>query len=79
MQVQGDRRPIMLVCREMADLLGIRNVDAYFADVVIDLLKDLAALMDAVADYCNPLACRQKTHEKLLDALAAARANFPTP
>lgn len=47
-QVQGDRRPIMLLAREMAQLLGIRNVEKYFNDVVIDLLKELAAIMHGI-------------------------------
>ena len=55
---------------------GIMN--AIPAEIARRLELDRAALMEAIADYCDPLACRQKTHEKMLAALAAALANFPT-
>ena len=41
------------------------------------LIAASPCLLDAVANYLNPLACRQKTHEKLMAAFAKATGDAP--
>lgn len=94
LQASGDRRSQMKIARDMGDLLGIRNVDQYFNDAVIDLLKRLATLMYGVQggqiDPADPRVVAEQietlmqvlsemlTESDLADVMATVR-NAPAP
>lgn len=64
LQASGNTRSALKIGRDMGDILGIRNVDQYFNDQVIDLLKQLAALFHGIqAGQIDPADPKVVTQE----------------
>jgi len=94
LQASGNARTALKLGRDMGDILGIRNVDQYFNDEVIELLKQLATLFHGIQageiDPANPQVVAKEmelisqvmsqmlTESDLADVMAQ-KAGAPTP